>query len=503
MPNRYRMRQLVAASVVVTIWAWASAARSAEPARNVILMIADGAGFNAFEAAAYYQHGRLGRQPYDRFPVRYGCTTFMLNYVDEQGAAIAADAGKIPGGASGVLPQGYDARQTWRNFNHCKGSGDYLAFTDSAAAATALYTGTKTTRGRMATSWEGKTRLTTVAELADGVGKATGTISSVQVSHATPAAVWGHNRSREKYSEIFREMVYQSGLDVIMGAGHPLYDDNGRRLGGRSAQPDYKYVGGRQTWDDLTDGDGAAGFRFIEQKSQFQALAAGSGPDGSVPQRLLGVARVHKTLQMERHGTGMAPGVRPNAGVPSLQTMTRAALNVLAEDPDGFFLMVEGGAVDWANHDNNLARTIEELIDFNGSVRAVVEWVESHGGWEQTLLIVTSDHECGMLWGESTYVDRNANGRFDAGKDEFVDFQPVANRGKGRLPGVQYGSGGHTNTLVPLWAIGAGSARLDALADAVDTGAGKMWDFSGKLVDNTDVFTVIKAAMAAKRGSGQ
>lgn len=500
MSKRYGMRLLVSVLAVLAAAGSASGARPAEQAKHVILMIADGAGFNAFQAAGYYEHGALGKQPYDRFPIHYGCTTYMLNYVDAENVPIRAAAGKVPNGASGAVPQGYDAEQMWRDFNYCRGEDNYLAFTDSAAAATAMYTGVKTTRGRMATAWQGKAKLTTIAELADRVGKATGTISSVQVSHATPGAVWAHNPSRNNYAALFEQMLYRSGLDVIMGAGHPGYDNSGARLDGRtdrSGSTAYKYVGGRKTWDDLTDGDGAAGFSFIEQKSDFQRLADGSGGDGAaLPRRVVGIAQAQKTLQFERRGRGMAPGAPLNDGVASLETMTQAALNVLADDPDGFFLMVEGGAVDWANHENDLERMIEELIDFNRSVRAVVDWVASHSSWEETLLIVTSDHECGMLWGKSTYLDRDDNGHFDAGIDAFEDWEPIRNRGKGRVPGCQYGSGGHTNMLVPLRAIGAGSRQFDVLVDAVDSRAGRAWGFSGKVVDNTDVFTVIKAALA-------
>ena len=85
--------------------------------------------------------------------------------------------------------------------------------------------------------------------------------------------------------------------------------------------------------------------------------------------------------------------------VPNLALMTKGALNVLDNDPDGFFLMVEGGAVDWANHANQLGRLIEEQNDFNDAVDVAIEWIKANGGWEKNLLIVTGDHECGYLTG--------------------------------------------------------------------------------------------------------
>ena len=79
--------------------------------------------------------------------------------------------------------------------------------------------------------------------------------------------------------------------------------------------------------------------------------------------------------------------------------MSKAAINCLDKNPKGFYLMIEGGAVDWANHANQPARMVEEQIDFVEAVEAVAGWVETHGGWDETLLILTADHECGLLWG--------------------------------------------------------------------------------------------------------
>jgi len=477
----------------------ASTARSAEEAKNVILMVCDGAGFNAWQATSYYQHGRLACEPYDRFSVHYACTTYMLNYVDRQGEALYAGTGKTPRNAVGTQPQQYDVQRMWRDFGYAKGGNNYTRFTDSAAAATGLLTGTKTTRGRIAVNWNGKEELTTIAEVADALKKSTGTISSVQVSHATPGTVWAHDPSRGNYEAIFKEMLYDSGLDVIMGAGHPFFGNGQPANGEPENTPSsayYRYVGGRDTWNDLTDEDGAEGFDFIEQKPHFEDLARGSGPgEEPLPQRVVGIAQVLETLQMKRDGRRMDSEDPKNDHVPTLSTMTEAALHVLNQNPEGFFLMVEGGAVDWANHSNNLERMIEELVAFGDAVQAVFDWVGANSSWDETLLIVTSDHECGMLWGQATFVDRNNNRHFDAGIDFFRGWQPIENRGKGRLPGHQYGSGGHTNTLVPLWAIGAGSQRFQARVDGTDPVAAQRWGFSGKYVDNTSVFAVMKGAM--------
>ncbi len=459
-------------------------------AKNVILMIADGAGFNMFVAAGYFEHGELGKRPYDSFPVHYGCTTYMLNYVDARGRTIASPVGKTPSGAVKARPQGYLPSAVWTNFNAVRGMGNYTAYTDSAAAATALYTGEKTTRGRMAMDWNAQRELTTIAQIAHAAGKATGAVSSVQAAHATPGALWSHWPNRNDYVNIFHRSIFHGELNVLMGAGHPHFDDDGRRNDPTSANA-YQYVGGFETWRKLAPGNGL-GIQSIDSKDEFERLA--NPVDGAdLPDRVVGIAPVRRSLQYNRAGRDMAPKGPKIESVPSLSTMSRAALNVLAQDPDGFLLVIEGGAVDWANHDRNISRAIEEQVAFNASVQAVVEWIEKNSGWDETLLIITSDHETGMIWGEGTYADVNGNGQFDLRGDRFLGLKPVKNNGRGNLPGVQYGSGGHTNALTPLWAKGIGSDRFDKLVDGSDATAGKIWRFSGKVVDNTDVFTVIRA----------
>jgi alkaline phosphatase len=121
---------------------------------------------------------------------------------------------------------------------------------------------------------------------------------------------------------------------------------------------------------------------------------------------------------------------------------------------------------------------VEEQIDFLKAVEAVVAWVESHGGWSDTLLILTADHESGLLWGP------------DSAK---IAFQPLEDRGPGKLPGMAYNSHGHSNSLVPVYARGAGSERFAALVKGTDEKAAAAWHYSGRYIDNTDIFAVMKA----------
>lgn len=527
----------------------ASGAQAERPAKNVILMIADGAGFNTFDAAAMYL-GRWDGQARRSTLVydapgwhRYACTTYPLALVRLPFSA-GQTQWRLPAPGGGTL---FEIELRWNPLQaawlvyHPDKAWDTRAIlgipaagfqgyvwlrstpTDSAAAATAMACGIKTYNG--AINWSAADRPLlgqTLAEIAKARGKAVGVITTVPWSHATPAGLGGaHNRSREAYAEIANEMLNAPYLDLIMGAGHPEFDNSGRpvppsaemesrdaagktaanaslppsRGAAKGPKRETKYVGGPATWQLLRQGKHPAGWRLIETREEFEALADGNTPPiqpGQAPRiKLLGTAQAATTLQQGRakYQASDTPFSQPlNSNVPSLATMVRAALRALSADTDGFYLAVEGGAVDWANHSNQAARMIEEQVDFLRAVETVVQWVETHGGWEETLVVITADHETGLLWGPQS--DR-------------IAFQPIVDRGKGHLPDLKYNSTGHTNSLVPLYARGPASRRFTALVDGQDATAAAKWGFSGQYVDNTDIFTVCRAALDPQAEAGQ
>jgi alkaline phosphatase len=417
----------------------------AQMPKNVILMVGDGQGYNTVAATALF---RGEASIYESFQVQYGVSTFPAN-------------------------GSYNPKKAWKSFDYVK-SGT----TDSAAAATAMASGVKTYNGAIGVDTE-RHILSNLVEVASSEGKATGVVSSVPFSHATPAAMAAHNASRNNYEAIAKDML-ASGLDVIMGAGHPEFDNNGNAINGSK---DYKYVGGQDTWEALKNGQ-VNGWKLIETKTAFEELANG-GP--APANKVVGVAQVHNTLQQRRSedGTEAPFGAPLNDHVPSLEVMTKGALNLLSRDPDGFFLMVEGGAVDWANHANQLGRMIEEEMDFNAAVAAVVGWVEANGGWEEALVIITADHETGYLWGPGSGPPKS--------------LKPLIDQGAGSLPGAEFYSGEHTNSLVPLYAKGAGAELFAGYADQIDPKR-------GPYIDNTEVFPVMLGKAAEKkpkRGKGR
>lgn len=420
--------------------------------KNVIVLIGDGMGYNHIDNTSLYENGTANWQ------VR---------------STSAGQVENVPGTPSQVFETwdhaamthyahggSYDPEQAWSDFDYVKENP-----TDSAAAGTAMATGQKTYNGTLGLDTEGNAP-ENLTERAIALGKAAGVVSSVPFSHATPASYVAHVESRNDYHGIAEQMI-ESDLDVILGAGHPHYSDSNEELDA----PRYGYISER---DHNRLVDGQTDWAYVEEKADFEALAT-----GETPEKVFGLAQVGSTLQQGRDVAtvsgedyldpdAVADETRPyqtelNEGVPSLETMTQVALNVLDEDEDGFFVMIEGGAIDWTGHANDTVRNIEETQDFNASVEAAVAWVEENSSWDETQIIVTADHETGYLSG----VDS------DPSLDELEGA-------RGATPVVGWFSGDHTNQLVPVFSRGAGTRELLARATKEDP-------VRGAYLDNTDL----------------
>jgi alkaline phosphatase len=431
-------------AMLLLLCLWISTA-AAKESKNVILMIADGWGYN--QIIALNDWLGVTAQVYEDFPVRVAMSTYSWDTMQRDS-------------------NGYSPDSAWTDW-------EYMLHrpTDSAAAATAMSTGVKVKNGELSMDTTSGLPLLSIQQYAEQLGKSTGVITSVTWSHATPAGFASHNVSRKNQTEIAQEMINASGLEVIMGGGNPYFDDNGN-----PTEPDsssYEYVGGSGLWNALVSGE--TKYKLIQTRAEFQALA-----EGITPERVCGTAQIEETLQQKRR-----PDEAPNymtfpytiaqvTSVPTLAEMTRGALNVLDNNPQGFFIMIEGGAIDWANHENQGGRLIEEMTDYSAAVEAVIQWVENKSSWDETLLIVTGDHETGYLWGP------------DSGK-----FSPIVNNGACQMPGMVYYSKRHSNSLIPVFAKGNGSERFSALATKRDP-------VRGAYLDNTDIARGIFENMGKK-----
>jgi alkaline phosphatase len=411
--------------------------------RNIIVMIGDGMGFNQLDVASLYQSGNSA------FQVMLDPRTTGVSRVPSA-AALTFESFDLQTAVSTYSVDGsYDPTRAWADPSYLD-----MAPTDSAAAATALASGVKTYDAAIGVD-EHQLPVELVSERAAALGKATGVVTTVPFSHATPAGFAAHDVERDHYKAITKDYL-GSDLDVVIGAGHPLFTDDHAR-----SDPAFTYIS-QADWAALTTG--ATPFAFIEDAADFEALAEAADP----PDRVFGVTQVATTLQERRSGDlAAAPYSAPFNDVPDLRTLTLGALNVLGEDPQGMFLMVEGGAIDWAGHDNSAGRLIEEELAFDDTVQAVVDWIERESSWDQTLLIVTADHETGHL----------------TAPESQDSWKPLTGS-QGEVPAHVWNSESHTNSLVPLFAQGPGTQELAARADEVDP-------VRGIYVDNTEVALVI------------
>lgn len=469
---------------------------TSKKAKNIILMISDGASDGVWDISSYWSYGESlnNTAPYKDFSTRLAVSTFALS---QQKSKVNCSDTKVQTGS-------YDAEQAWnetsieeievqntpydpepRVYNRPFAGYSYLNknYTDSAAAGSAIATGEKTYLGAIGVDYCGST-VENIVEIAKKNGRATGVITSVPYNHATPATFAAHNQSRKNYTEIGHEMLTSGMLDLIMGAGHPHYnDDNEWQENGR-----YTYIAKDDFIalqnDTLIANKQASPWKLIENKEDFEKLANNNISQSNYP--LFGLAKVGSTLQTYRHcsqSSTIAFECAYNKEVPTLTTMTKGALNYLGQNKDGLFLMIEGGAVDWAAHANNTTGLIEEQVDFNNAVLAVVDWVNKNSSWDETLLIVTTDHGNSYVLGEAS---------------DQVAYAKVENPGKGVMPNVKYYSGNHTNELVRIYARGAGEDLFKQHIIANDNNYAEKYNHlgsNGDYIDNTHIFNVMSAAI--------
>ena len=217
-------------------------------------------------------------------------------------------------------------------------------FTDSAASATALSTGTKTYNGCIGVDKDGND-LETICEYAQKCGMKTGLVDRHYICHATPAGMVAHNSFRGAYKAILGEMV-QSDVNVMLGGGSQYYTPSVQKKAESS------------------------GYKYITKESELMNLTK----------------KDDKVLGLFAYDNMKNPELSP-----SLVTQTSKALDLLEND-NGFFLMVEGSNIDVSEAELNMDDTIKQVEAFDQSVDYVLAWAEKHTG---TLVLVTADHETG------------------------------------------------------------------------------------------------------------
>ncbi len=400
-------------------------------------------------------------------------------------------------------------------------------YPDSANTATTLYTGVKSYNNAIGVDIYERP-LTTILKTAASLGKSTGLVTSVPIDHATPGAASANVNRRNKYDinptdENALDNILQQELriyqpTVLLGGGHPL--SNVKQALSKEVEPNHTYISAA-TYQELTThpNNNLYKYTFRERGADAAKKLAQTAAqiDPNRGQRLLGIygargqngnlpvssanhdygttgldmAKLHSTRGLQpatkrplAQGETNAKFIQREANEnPTLNDLTIAALTVLNKDPDGFWLMIEGGDIDWSAHDNHLDNLIGTTLDFDRSVGTVINWIESHGGWERNQLIVTADHDHYLTLNED-FPDRlrrqgaknltAANLAIDAG--HYWGSQPIVvkdNTGK-ELPATgKYGWGSHTNRPVPVYYQGFAS---DVLTKSIGQGF-KLYDY--------------------------
>ncbi|MDB2386009.1 alkaline phosphatase [Shewanella sp.] len=316
-----------------------------------------------------------------------------------------------------------DAGQLGLSLNAPHGSNGSLVV-DSACSATQLATAMAAGSEMIGLDDQGNV-VQTILEKAKAKGKATGLVSDTRITHATPAAFAAHQPHRSYEEAIAEELIESGNVDVMLsgGARHFLPVDINSDLTKRSAMaalgaPETVYKKSKRN-DDRN--------LLLEAKNDHQyRLAFDAEQLSNVDEdttKLLGLFA----------NSGMADGISYTAckkaqscTQPSLKAMTLTALDILSKDEDGFFLMIEGGQIDWAGHVNDAGWMLHELLKFDEAVEAVYEWVKDR---DDTLVLVTADHETGSFGFSYSRKDLPAATSLNGDGMQGKDYQPNFNFG--------------------------------------------------------------------------
>lgn len=238
--------------------------------------------------------------------------------------------------------------------------------TDSAAGGTALATGTKTKNGTIGMEQDQQTPIASIAMRAKEKGCRVGIATSVSIDHATPAAFYAHNPNRKNYYQIGKDL-FTAGFDFYAGSDFLDPDNHGQGESLYTLASQYGYTLARGYED------------FMAKNEQADKLI------------LLQTEKASATYR-----DAIPYAIDRREGDLCLSDITSAAIRFLSKDlSKGFFLMVEGGKIDWACHSNDAATAFREVVDLNESIRQALQFYENHP--DETLIVISADHETGGL----------------------------------------------------------------------------------------------------------
>jgi alkaline phosphatase len=366
-------------------------ARSAVLVRNVIFINGDGMSSAHRKAAQLYYAGRDDRLVMDKLPFS-GKLTTTPNDPDQ-------------------------------------------AVTDSAAGASAWATGVRTYNSAISVTIHGRP-LPTLGVQAKAAGKATGLVTTAQVTDASPAAFFANARNRKKQSDIARQYLQVSRPDVILGGGEDWWHPAGTPGTFPDNPAEDPEEASKGTKGDLVERARTLGYTYAGDAQQLQQA---TGP------KLLGLFANEEMFQKKPEGQGDV-----YAPVVDLPTMTRKALDTLGSNQQGFYLFVEEEAVDEFAH-NNGPKVLQAMTQLDAAVTVARQYVAQH---PDTLLVVTGDHECGGLTIEGVDAED------ETGTGDSLEDGPFPIKGSDKQFVMDWTTEEHTDVPVPVTAEGPGAEAL-------------------------------------------
>lgn len=278
-------------------------------------------------------------------------------------------------------------RCTYSGFSKTYSSTNFT--TDSGAGGTALACGVKTRNGMIGMNAD-SVAVESILELSEKNKLSTGIVVACAVTHATPASYIAHQVNRNMYEEIATDYL-KTDIDVFIGGGRKYFED---RTDGRNLTSELK----------------AKNYQIAYNLNEVKAVKSG---------KLAGLLYDDQNPGMPERGSML-----PDA--------TEAAINILANNKKGFFLMIEGSQIDWAGHDNNAKQLIKEMLDFDQTIGRALDFAKKDGN---TLVIITADHETGGM----TILD----GKFNSDSMKAL-----------------FSTKNHTGVPVPVFAYGPGAENF-------------------------------------------
>ncbi|MES2076187.1 MAG: alkaline phosphatase [Pseudomonadota bacterium] len=460
-------RTLLAAALALS---FANAAQAAGEAKNIIFFLGDGMGPSTITASRIYKYGENGSLTMDMLERTARVKTYSndAQTTDSAPSMAAYMTGVKMNNEVISMSAETVATNPGKDANGNLGVNNCAAGNGSAAA--------------------------TILELAKAKGKAVGSITTTELTHATPAATFSHICNRNAQYAIAAQLVpggagynaaLADGVDVLMGGGRNHFTpfDAASNKAGRAD--------GRNLLTEMA----AKGYVVAANKTEMNAAAAGK--------KFIGLysSKSHLEYELDRTAT---PPLGEGAGQPSLAEMTVKAMDLLAQNKDGYFLMVEGGRIDHALHGTNAKRALTDTIAFDDAIKAALDKAKlSDPTLANTLIVVTADHDHTLAFNgygkrgnpildiNRGYKDNLPSKDADGNSYTTLVFGNGPNRPNTRASldsatvladnylqetGVRLASETHGGGDVKLFATGAGAKP-----------------FKGTL-DNTKVFSLLKSA---------